>query len=376
MAPTIQSYEQLPFYSPPASSKSMDPNILRESFVLDGHSFPDDPKRNLKVTANRYRWAGYRPTHPGDRLEEGVTILLFHAIGCHKEQWEPIITRLFHLSQSTKNEDIREIWAFDRENHGDAAILNREALKSWPACLPINEWAFTVADLVKSKLRGHRLVAIGHSSGSGVAMLITKRAYDAYVHFSSVVLIEPTIFTRKIWQETYDERIAGIKMSEKVTLRRKDLWASREEAYNFMKKRNPWATWDDRVLRLYTEHGLRSTGSNGEVTLKCPKSLESAIYADVEGLMESAEVFGELCDEIPIHVIWGGSHDFTSFSPQLKKDLLAPNSGRIAASVTVVPDGGHMVPLQQPSGTADTIRRILDNVSVPYTDVHKVAVKL
>ncbi|KAG7095097.1 hypothetical protein E1B28_005884 [Marasmius oreades] len=376
MAPSTQLYEQ-PFYSQISPSKSIDSNILREAFVLHGHSFPDNPKLNLKVTANRYRWSAYRHSYPNDRLDEGLTLLLFHAIGCHKEQWEPVITRLFHLSESTKHENIREVWAFDRENHGDAALLNREALKLWPACLPINEWALTVADLVKSKLQGHRLVAIGHSAGAGVAMLTTKYAYDAHVHFTSTILIEPTICTRQIFQETYDERIAGIRMTEELTLRRRDVWASREDAYAYLKKRNPWSAWDDRVLRLYTKHGMRSTGSKGEVTLKCSRLLESAIYADIEGQQESAEIFEELCEEIPIHVVWGGIHDFSSFSPQLKKDLLNPNSGRIAASVTVVPNAGHMVPLQQPISLADTVSRLLNNLSVPYTNnIHKFAVKL
>jgi hypothetical protein len=50
-----------------------------------------------------------------------------------KEQWEPTIQRLFH-AQQCKDEvyRIREVWSFDRQNHGDAAILNREALKDRP----------------------------------------------------------------------------------------------------------------------------------------------------------------------------------------------------------------------------------------------------
>ncbi|KAL0577551.1 hypothetical protein V5O48_004449 [Marasmius crinis-equi] len=332
-------------------SKPVDSNLICDAFVLDGHSFPDDPKLNLKVTANRYRW-GTR----ADRVE-GVTVLFFHAIGCHKEQWEPIITRLFYHSHSTISQtSIREVWAFDRENHGDAAILNRGALELWPPCLPINEWAHTVADMIKTRLRGHRVVAVGHSAGAGVAMLTTKYAYDARISFAATVLVEPTIFTRKIFRETYGERISGIRMSEKVTLRRRDTWTNREEAFSYMKKRAPWSTWDEGVLRIYTEYGLRSTGLNGAVTLKCAKEKESAIYADIEGLQESAEIFEDLCGEVPIHVVWGGTHDFTSFSQQLKEDLLRPDSGRVPASVTVVPGGGHMVstdPILGPTSISD-----------------------
>ena len=143
-------------------------------------------------------------------------------------------------------------------------------------------------------------------------MLTTKYADDAHIKFLGTVIIEPTIFTREIFRDTYDERMAGIQMSKKVTLRRRDTWASREDAFNYMKNRAPWSTWDESVLRLYTEHGMRTTGTNGAVTLKCSKEMESAIYSDIEGLQESAEIFEELCTAIPIHVIWGGKHDFTS----------------------------------------------------------------
>ncbi|KAJ8082478.1 hypothetical protein PM082_008333 [Marasmius tenuissimus] len=291
----------------PYASKPIDSSFIRDAFVLDGHSFPNDPKLNLKVTANRYRW-GTRTDRPG-----GVTLLFFHAIGCHKEQWEPVIHRLCRQSHSLQCEtQIREIWTFDRENHGEAAILNREALERWPACLTINEWALTVTDMIKSKLRGHRMVAVGHSAGAGVAMLTMKYAYDARIKFLGTVIIEPTIFTRQIFRDTYEERIAGIKMSQKVTLRRKDNWAGREDALNYMKQRAPWSTWDESVLKLYVEHGLHATGPDGAVTLKCSKEKESAIYADIDGLQESAEIFEDLCRKVPIHVVWGGKHDFTS----------------------------------------------------------------
>jgi hypothetical protein len=50
-----------------------------------------------------------------------------------KEQWEPVIQHLFK-SQSSKCKSyrIREAWSFDWQNHGDAAILNRAALKLRP----------------------------------------------------------------------------------------------------------------------------------------------------------------------------------------------------------------------------------------------------
>jgi hypothetical protein len=46
-----------------------------------------------------------------------------------KEEWDVVISSLFKF-QSSKDEPfrIREAWSFDRQNHGDAAVLNSHAL--------------------------------------------------------------------------------------------------------------------------------------------------------------------------------------------------------------------------------------------------------
>ena len=78
---------------------------------------------------------------------------------------------------------------------------------------------------------------------------------------------------------------------------RRDVWPSKEEAYQIFKSRGTWKAWDDRVLRNYVvrrvqnltrtrnlstrvlqETGLRPTkeGDNGQgVTLKCSRVQES-----------------------------------------------------------------------------------------------------
>ncbi len=46
-----------------------------------------------------------------------------------KEQWEPTIQAIFERTskQSAKKTRIREVWSFDWQNHGDAAVLNKSA---------------------------------------------------------------------------------------------------------------------------------------------------------------------------------------------------------------------------------------------------------
>lgn len=63
-------------------------------------------------------------------LRNFVPLTRFHS---DKEQWEPTIERVFQLQRSKdKFHKIREVWAFDWQNHGDAAVLNQDALGSRP----------------------------------------------------------------------------------------------------------------------------------------------------------------------------------------------------------------------------------------------------
>lgn len=84
---------------------------------------------------------------------------------------------------------MREAWAFDWQNHGDAALLNRDLLVSnraygvcaspspiWPSYLSFAnavplaayEWGAAIASFLRSsRMHGKRIVAIGHSAGAG-----------------------------------------------------------------------------------------------------------------------------------------------------------------------------------------------------------------
>ncbi len=96
------------------------------------------------MTAKRYTYGASQ-----DNNVCGITLLLAHCIGSRlyflrssnisnshspdKEQWEPTLERIFTIQQS-KNQfyRIREAWAFDWQNHGDAAVLNQSALSDRP----------------------------------------------------------------------------------------------------------------------------------------------------------------------------------------------------------------------------------------------------
>jgi pimeloyl-ACP methyl ester carboxylesterase len=103
------------------------------------------PGNFLKMTAKRYTSSDY----PADI--RGLTLIFAHGVGgceslwpsspqldlCNpalspdKEQWEPMLGDLFRLQHSkAPHQRIYEAWAVDRQNHGDAALLNKEELST------------------------------------------------------------------------------------------------------------------------------------------------------------------------------------------------------------------------------------------------------
>ena len=122
-----------------------DPQV--KSFVFDcpASTCSSSNESKLKTVAKRYTFGNSADN------SEGLTLLFAHCIGSRKspsftrmtcqgkhievdkEQWEPTITQIFHRQQhKDAAHRVREAWSFDWQNHGDAAVLNREALKSRP----------------------------------------------------------------------------------------------------------------------------------------------------------------------------------------------------------------------------------------------------
>ena len=76
-----------------------------------------------------------------------MTLIFAHATGYSKEHWEPTIEDLYDVIKEAgqnKSVRVRELWAIDAPNHGEAAVLNEELL-AWghtPICkfCASNEW--------------------------------------------------------------------------------------------------------------------------------------------------------------------------------------------------------------------------------------------
>jgi len=330
-------------------------DLQAKLFVFDSPASASGGSKEskLKTVAKRYTFGNSADN------SEGLTLLFAHCIGSHKEQWEPTINQIFHRQQHKDAvHRVREAWSFDWQNHGDAAVLNREALKSRPDGVSVNEWASAIAAFVRTPyMKDHRILLLGHSAGAAAVLISTKEFPIANMPFVGVVLIEATMASKDVFYSRYEERKASIDFAVNTTSARKDTWRSRSEALAYFMKRLPWKTWDPRIVQLLVDYGLEETGDGAK--LKCDRRQEAVSYGDTEPHFEGATLITRLCHSLPIHLIFGARDDLV---PDFIKDSLSDTpQGRFVASISRVKHAGHMVLQEQPDRLADSICEILDN---------------
>ncbi|KAI0089547.1 Alpha/beta hydrolase fold-1 [Irpex rosettiformis] len=318
-----------------------------ETYTLDPR-----PHYPFLITAKRY----WNPSHYHDD-DDALTVILAHATGYHKEHWEPTIEDFYDvLAEAGSNNPvkIREFWAIDAPNHGDAAVLNEELL-TW-GHTPIFDWQEYARSIhavltnlgtgINVDFRSRKLVGVGHSMGA--VSIILAGTFMPEIKFLSVILVEPMIY------KTGGPIVNFIELSA----RRRDIWPGYQEAYNQFSSRAAYQAWDSRVLDAYVKHGLRDLPSaeypdKQGVTLKCTKAQELACYRDTVGKARVWTYMDHLCSTIPVHFIFGAIND--SVSKKTQEDLLRNSAKGLQASVARVPGAGHLIVQTSPRALAEAI---------------------
>ncbi|KAJ8522750.1 hypothetical protein ONZ45_g762 [Pleurotus djamor] len=175
----------------------------------------------------------------------------------------------------------------------------------------------------------------------------------------ALILVDPAMVPKELWDSNTDNCQAIFTFSLKAAASRRHEWASKEDAYAWMKSRRPWKGWDDRVLKSFVNHALHQ--GVGHVRLKCRREDESQHYLPSEVLWEAPRIMAEVSHTKPVHLIWGGTPDMVPLSVRNKiSETLTSGAGR--ATVSVVDNAGHLVPAEQPERLALAIRKILQGL--------------
>jgi pimeloyl-ACP methyl ester carboxylesterase len=273
-----------------------------------------------------HEWA-----EPGQNA--GAPILLAHPTGFHGRIWVPVAERLVAAGH--------RVWSLDFRGHGDsdAPGVNGDEY-SWAG---FASDALAVIDHLG--LAGDpALIAAGHSKGAAALLLGEARRAGTYPH---IWAFEPIMFP------TGDAPLAGAPADEfplaRSARRRRNEWASIEEAYEAYASKPPLNVMAPESLRAYVEYGLRDRG-DGAFELKCRPEVEARTYS-----MAPANGAWAVLPEVTATVVVACGENSTDIGPKLASAI----AERLPhAALEVWPDCGHFGPQQDPHACAASILRL------------------
>jgi pimeloyl-ACP methyl ester carboxylesterase len=257
---------------------------------------------------------------------EGRPALLVHATGFHGRVFSPLAA-LLGQGLHCLGPDLR--------GHGESGV---------PPGLDFN-WLGFADDIlaVVDALELDSPVGIGHSCG-GAALLLAEQARPGT--FSKLYCFEPVVFP--------SGEVPSSKLAEplaKGARQRREVFASREEAYANYASKAPLATFDERALSAYVEFGFEDL-ADGTVRLLCRGDNEARVYEN--GFRHPAfSRLGEIA--CPVVLACGAeSHDFPPALLKLLVDRLVDGRLEVLAGL------GHFGPLEQIEVVAESVIRALD----------------
>ncbi|GAF52987.1 LOW QUALITY PROTEIN: predicted hydrolase or acyltransferase [Psychrobacter sp. JCM 18900] len=211
-----------------------------------------------------------------------------------------------------------------------------------------------IIDSVNSACEKHgvaQVVGVGHSLG---AMCTLQATYRQPELFAQAVLMDPPWIYGKVsllWHlaKTADRLpLMNNRLMDKlspagVSKHRRDVWDSRDEAYEKMRHKG-FFEFDERSFQGYIDHGLHER-ADGKVTLAIPKASEVAVFRTNPSWYWLSPNRGP---KVPVTLIIGQDSIFLKrrFPQQIKSRLGIPYETH---------EGGHMFPLEYPESVSKLV---------------------
>jgi len=254
---------------------------------------------------------------------DGPPILVCHATGLHAWCYEPMLS---HLT------DRHRCLGVDLRGHGDSRV---------PADLSYR-WQGMADDVlaVVEALDLSDLCAVGHSMGGAAIVLAEERRPGTFV---GAWMFEPILFPHDYQFHEPERR----NLMADAARRRRDTFASRDDAYDNYASKPPLDQLDPAALRAYVDHGFGDT-ADGQVTLKCRPETEAAVF-------ESSDSGAfELLDQVEALVVVAVGRD--SNGPAEFGDAIV---GRLPRGVLEPhPELSHFGPMERPAGMAERVAAV------------------
>ena len=258
----------------------------------------------------------------------GPPIVFAHATGLHGLVWRALAADLADSFTCT---------SFDERGHGDSGL---------PEDLDFDWRGFALDSLAVVDAVGTAPFGVGHSSGA-TALLLAEQARPGTLR--AVYCYEPVVVPadQPLGRDMGNWLAAGAR-------RRREVFASREEARDNYASKAPFDRWSAEALADYVEYGFADQ-PDGSVRLKCRGEHEALVY-EMATAHDGFRRMGEV--RCPVMVAQGGETE--AMSPPTLAGLVERLPD---ARVEVLPGLGHFGPLEAPAVVAASVRAFLRTVA-------------
>ncbi len=211
------------------------------------------------------------------------------------------------------------------------------------------DWNAEADDLLAG-MAAHDLpavIAVGHSLGGVVSMLALLKAP---ARFKALIMLDPPILPpsmlemiRAAWIDGAVDQLPLVQGAR----RRRQVFASRQEAYERFRQKPLFADWSDESLWLYVQHGIKRA-DGGRYELVWSADWEAHYFSTV--YLKIWETLPRLTGSPAALIVRGGESDTLGAAAFKRAQSLAP-----ALDCIEMAGQGHLFPLAAPAATAQLI---------------------
>ena len=216
----------------------------------------------------------------------------------------------------------------------------------------VSSWEVFADDLIRflDERALKNIIGMGHSMGGTSSVIAAIKRPDL---FSQLILIDPVIFpwwfiwAARIFPMNWRKKIIPVA---KISMKRRDHWASKEELYQLWRTKRVFKRFSDEVLKQFIEHATIVDKRKDGITLAYSKEWETQVY------ITPPYVFSKLKKiKVPMLIIKGEKTDVISDKIWTNWQNAQPNNHFINFK-----NAGHLVPLEYPKELAEQIIGIIN----------------
>ena len=222
------------------------------------------------------------------------------------------------------------------------------------------KWAYLVKQIIEDielKFPQQKVIGLGHSFGSLLTLMCAYKRPDL---FSQVIMMDPPFIIgakSPLFEliQKLDLSIANKFTPAGITLKRRDHWASEQEAYDSLRHNRLFKDFDEQCFQDFMQIGIQVDSERGGVTLTIPKKLEAEIFKTVPAWWWRTP---RKAPKVPVQLV-------TSKHSHFYKQGLPQTIYKTYGIKYSVVDGSHMFPLEHPEKIAGHVKQLI------YADIKK-----